>query len=59
LLLWLGVAGVVAWLLTHTTTSSRPQPPSGLERARDILAQRLANGEISPEEYLERRSALS
>jgi putative membrane protein len=32
--------------------------PSGMERARDILAERYARGEISGEEYRERLDQL-
>ena len=33
--------------------------PGGVERAREILAERYARGEISTEEYWERRDQLS
>lgn len=56
LLFWGGVAALVAYLIVHVRP---PQQPSGVERARDILAERLARGEISPAEYDERLSYLS
>jgi uncharacterized membrane protein len=40
----------------------RVRPPrqlSGVDRARDILAERLARGEISTEDYYDRLSSLS
>jgi putative membrane protein len=36
----------------------RRREPSGLERARDVLAERYARGEISTEEYNERLERL-
>ena len=54
-LLWAAVLGTVIWLVIRTT---RRREPSGTERARDILAERYARGEISLEEYRERRDEL-
>jgi putative membrane protein len=52
-LLWLGLIVTVAWLITRRRwTAERPQ--SGADRARDILAERYARGEITNEEYRER-----
>jgi putative membrane protein len=56
LLFWIGLGAAVAYLLTHVT-GRRQQ--SGANRARDILAERFARGEITPEEYDERLSYLS
>jgi putative membrane protein len=36
----------------------KPEPPSGDDGARSILDQRLARGEISPEEYERLRSLI-
>lgn len=36
----------------------RRRQPAGMERAREILAQRYASGEISPQEYRERLADL-
>jgi putative membrane protein len=55
---WIGVAVAVRYLIFHAR-GARPQAQSGIERARDILAERLARGEIPPEEYDERMSYLS
>lgn len=55
LLFWGGVAAIVAYLLFHVR---QPPQPSGVDRARDILAERMARGEISPEEYDQRLSYL-
>lgn len=60
---------LIAWILirllrhgrvgpVHYQPTSRPAPPSPEDAARTRLAERLANGEISPEEYLERVAAL-
>jgi putative membrane protein len=53
--LWAAVLATVVWLVIRTT---RRREPSGTERARDILAERYARGEISLEEYRERRNEL-
>jgi putative membrane protein len=54
-LLWILVLGTAIWLVARTV---RRREPSGLERARDILAERYARGELSGEEYRERLSEL-
>lgn len=53
LMMMLGAAaiGLIVWVIARGTQQS---PPSGVERARAILAERLARGEVSPEEYRER-----
>ena len=56
LLFWGAVAAGVAYLLDRVMPARQP---SGIERARDILVERLARGEISSEEYYDRLSALS
>ncbi len=43
--------GGVAWLLIR---NYRPRERSGIERAREILAERYARGEVTSEEYRER-----
>ena len=55
LIFWLGLTALVVYLVMRV---NRPQP-SGARSARDILAARLARGEISPDEYEERLSHLS
>lgn len=47
----IALVGLVVWAIVRST---RPHQASGLEHARSILAERLARGEISPEEYRER-----
>lgn len=56
LLLWGLVAAGVGYLLFHVMPAG--QPP-GVERAREILAERPARSEISTEEYYDRVSSLS
>ena len=56
LLFWGAVAAGVGYLLFRVTP---PRQQSGVDRARDILAERLARGEISTEEYYDRLSSLS
>jgi putative membrane protein len=53
-LLWLVVIGTVIWLLARRTR----QAPTGIDRAKDILAERYAKGEISRDEYRERLTEL-
>lgn len=57
LVLWIGLGAAVIYLVTHVTRSR--QPVVGDSRARDILAERFARGEISADEYEERLSHLS
>jgi putative membrane protein len=52
-LFWLAVLGAVIWFVLR-----RQRPPSGTDRARDILAERFARGELSAEEYRERLAEL-
>ena len=53
LMMVLGAAavGLVVWAIARGVS---PRQPSGTESARAILAERLARGEIAPEEYRER-----
>jgi putative membrane protein len=55
LIFWLGLTALVVYLVMHVTR----RQPSEAKSARDILAERFARGEISPEEYEERLSHLS
>ncbi len=58
---WLLVALAVVWLVR---TTGRPQPPSEPRSgsvtagAEQILAERLARGEIEPEDYRARLAAI-
>jgi len=56
LLFWGAVVTGVGYLLFRVMPAWQP---SGIERARDFLAERLARGEISTEEYYDRLSSLS
>lgn len=55
-LVWVVVLGTAIWLVARTVRRSER---SGIERARDILAERYARGELSGEEYRERLDELS
>ena len=55
LLLWAGLIAAVGW---SQARSARPGEPSGTERARDVLAERYARGELTTEEYRERLEQL-
>jgi Cu+-exporting ATPase len=52
-----GIAALV-WGLTRATTGAGRRGPSGHERAREILQERFARGEISEQEYRERMRVL-
>ncbi|MGH4020800.1 MAG: SHOCT domain-containing protein [Pseudonocardiaceae bacterium] len=53
--LWLGIIALVVWLVVRNV---RPRERTGLDRAREVLAERYARGELSTEEYQERFGAL-
>ena len=55
-LLWLAVIGFGIWFFF--VRRQRVQPQSGVERARDILAERFARGELTADEYRERLEQL-
>ncbi len=50
-LLWIALIAGAAWFLIRNI---KPQERSGIERAKDILAERYARGEMTSEEYRER-----
>ena len=54
-LFWLAVIAGVVWLVIR---NGRPRARSGLEAARDILAERFARGEITVDEYRRRLEQL-
>jgi putative membrane protein len=54
-ILWLVAIGAAVFFITRTL---RPRERSGSERARDVLAERYARGEVSTEEYRERMTHL-
>ncbi|ACZ37622.1 SHOCT domain-containing protein [Sphaerobacter thermophilus] len=55
LLFWVALAATVVWLIVRRT---RPAEPTANDRARGILAERFARGELSAEEYRERLEQL-
>lgn len=61
-LLWTAIIGGAAWLIVRATAPRRAEASghreTGLERAREILAERYAGGEIDTEEYDERLARL-
>jgi putative membrane protein len=56
LLFWLVVIGVTVWLVVRFT---RRRERNGIDRARDILAERYARGELTSDEYRERLEQLA
>ena len=61
-LLLVALIGLVAWLVARSAGSTAPrsdyQPPRE-PSARDVLDQRLARGEIEPDDYHARIDALA
>ena len=55
LLLWVALVATVVWFVAR---SGRPRERSGLERAREVLAERYARGELTTDEYRERLEQL-
>lgn len=55
LVLWVALIVAVVWLVIR---AARSRAPSGMDRAREILAERYARGEITTEEYRERLEQL-
>ena len=53
--LWAAAIAAVIWLVVHNT---RPRERSSADRARQILAELYARGEISGDEYWERLDQL-
>ena len=56
-LLWLVVIVTVVWFFKRRRWNG-PPVQTGADRARDILAERYARGEITGEEYRERLEGL-
>jgi putative membrane protein len=60
-IVWLGFLGVAAWVAVHWARGG-PQSPRSVQppprTAREPLDERLARGEIDPDEYRLRREAL-
>jgi putative membrane protein len=57
IVLWLALIGLAVWAVSEWT-GRRGQPREPGESPRDILDRRLAQGEISLEEYERARDAL-
>jgi putative membrane protein len=55
LLLWAGLIATVVWF---TARSARPRERSGADRAKEVLAERYARGELTTDEYRERLEQL-
>lgn len=53
-LLFLAFVAVLTWLLLR----ARPRKSSAVDRGREILAERFARGELTAEEYRDRREEL-
>lgn len=62
MLFWIAVVGVAVWLIVRAIAATqRPHEPDRgdeRDRAKEILAERYARGEINTEEYRERLDQL-
>ncbi|MGW2220900.1 SHOCT domain-containing protein [Nonomuraea sp. NPDC001684] len=58
LLLWIALLASACWLVIRAASPTRLVPVR-VDRARDLLAERYARGEISTEEYLARLTHLT
>lgn len=56
-LLWIAVIATIVWLVSRHRRNGDHRG-GGLDRAREILAERYARGEISGDEYRERLEQL-
>ena len=54
-ILWIAIIAAVVWFVSRRW---RRPDSGGLDRAREILAERFARGELSGEEYRERLAQL-
>jgi putative membrane protein len=54
--LWLAVLGAALWFVVRGVSRSER---SGVERAKEILAERYARGELTAEDYRERLHELA
>jgi putative membrane protein len=54
LLFWAALIGTAVWLIARR----RDRRPDPLDRARELLGERFARGELSDEEYRERLGEL-
>lgn len=55
MLLFVAAVAVAVWAVIRAT---QPRSPAGGDRARDILAERYARGDLTSEEYRERLDTL-
>jgi putative membrane protein len=63
LVFWIGLVAVIVWLVLRLQRTPPPGAPPGPEAIRpespeEILARRLANGDIEPDDYERRLAAL-
>jgi putative membrane protein len=63
MLAWVAIIAVAVWLFMRAGPARRngngmDGRDGGSDRARQILDERLASGELTPEEYQERRDAM-
>ena len=55
-LLWIALLGTAVWFVVRRTRGGRTRDP--FDRAREVLAERFAGGEITADEYRERLDQL-
>ncbi len=57
-LVWSAIVGGVVMLVRYGRERHAPPPPEGNDRARQVLDERFARGEIDADEYTRRRDLL-
>ncbi len=58
IVLWIVLIAAAIWWFRRWNPRGIRYEPTGVERARDILAERFAQGDITSEEYAERLDSL-
>ena len=59
LLFLIGIGVLIWWIIKQAKTGKQAAPTIQKSRALDLLDERYAKGEISKEDYLERRETLT
>ncbi len=59
LILLVAAGALLVWAVVRRSNTAPPPPPDPHGRAREILAERFARGEISSEEFRERSEHLT
>ena len=58
-LILLVLIALLAWAITRAGRTEPPRPPAGKPDALQLLDERLARGDIEPDDYTQRRRLLT